>query len=517
MKKILFSIVSAGMLLAGMTSCTEDFKDMNADRYGVTKDQMQRDGYALSSSMTYIQGWVIPVDVNTNQFVECLLGGSYGGYLADSNSGFNGHNFAQYDPAENWNWVPFTDIIPKMFIGINGVKAVTDDPVALAVANVTKVYGMLRVTDIYGPIPYSKVGEDGKISTPYDSQEDVYNTMFDELTEAANVLSEHRQQNFSANADLIYGGVVENWIKFTNSLKLRMALRISGVAPAKARQMAEEAVAAGVMESNADNAALTPSGKNPFEVICWEYNNGDSHISADILSYMNGYNDPRRAAMFTQSTFTAEDVENGFIGLRNGVQIPSGGTEKLYANMKVSDNDKVQWMNAAEVCFLRAEGALKGWNMGGTAQQFYEQGVRLSFEQWGVNGADAYLADATSTPALHRDPVNAVFNYSGTAPTITISWDDAATDAEKLERIITQKWIANFPLGQEAWAEYRRTGYPRLMPVMVNNSNGVVSDSRMARRLRYPQTERSENTDNYQAAVVMLGGADTMGDRKSVV
>ena len=166
-------------------------------------------------------------------------------------------------------------------------------------------------------------------------------------------------------------------------------------------------------------------------------------------------------------------------------------------------------MNAAEVAFLRAEGALKNWNMGGTAGNFYKKGVELSFEQWGVKGAAAYLADKTSTPAVYTDPAG-LNSYSGPVSTITIAWDDNNTVEQQLERIITQKWLAMFPLGLEAWSDYRRTGYPKLMPVKVNNSGGVVSSERGARRLSYPQEERSNNLDNYNVAVEMLGGADNM-------
>jgi hypothetical protein len=146
------------------------------------------------------------------------------------------------------------------------------------------------------------------------------------------------------------------------------------------------------------------------------------------------------------------------------------------------------------------------------AEKCYEEGVQLSFEQWGATGAEAYLADDTSTQTLYKDPVNPSFSYEGTPSTITIKWDNAASFETNLERIITQKWIANFPLGLEAWAEYRRTGYPRLMKVQVNLSGGKVSTQRMARRLPYPQLERTDNTANYNDAVNnLLGGADNMG------
>jgi len=507
---IILSTLSAGLLL-GLTGCTNSYEDYNQDPYAVNKDEMQRDAYALSSAMLNMEGWVVPADVNTNQFTECLCGGSYGGYISDSNSGFAGKNFAQYSPENGWSRVLFKDIIPKMFIYSNQVNQITDNPVPRAVAQIIKVAGMQRVTDGYGPVPYSKVGAGGEITAPYDSQEAVYNLMFQQLDSAITTLTANRTAAFSPKADHVYSGNVEHWIKFANSLKLRMAMRISKVAPTKAKQLAEEAVSqtVGVMTSNDDNAQFTLSSTNPFEVIMYEYNGGDSRAGADITTYMNGYNDPRRGAMFTKTTFTKDNVANGYYGLRSGIAIPDGAISHAYSNYNVKTTTPLLWMNAAEVAFLRAEGALRGWNMGGTARDFYETGVRLSFGQWGVSGADSYLADKTSTPALYNDPMG-LNTYSGKMSSVTIAWDDAASMETNLERIITQKWLANFPLGQEAWSEYRRTGYPRLMPVVVNNSGGIVDSNRGARRLAYPQEERTNNNENYLNAVSLLGGPDNM-------
>lgn len=507
---IIMSAVALGMALS-LSGCTSNYEKYNQDPYAVTREEMQRDAYALSSAMLNLQGWVIPTNVNTNQFTECLLGGSYGGYLSDSNSGFAGKNFAQYSPENSWSRVLFNDIIPKLFIYSTEVYKVTDAAVPRAVADIIKVAGIHRVTDAYGPIPYSKVGQNGEITAAYDSQEEVYNLMFEQLTNAVTVLTENRTADFSAKADKVYNGKVESWIKFANSLKLRLALRISKVNPTKAQQMAEEAVAheIGVMTANTDNASLTISSTNPFEVVMYEYNGGDSRINAEITTYMNSYNDPRRDAIFTKSTFEDANITNGFFGLRSGIAIPDGATAHAYSNYKVATDDKLLWMNAAEVSFLRAEGELLNWNMGGTVQEFYEQGIRLSFEQWGVSGVDAYLADATSTPVPYVDPIGRN-SYTGEISTATIAWQETATNQQKLEKIITQKWLANFPLGLEAWADYRRTGYPKFMPVVVNNSGGIVDSKRGARRLAYPQEERTNNLANYSAAVSMLGGADNM-------
>lgn len=507
---IIMSAVALGMALS-LPGCTSNYEKYNQDPYAVTREEMQRDAYALSSAMLNLQGWVIPTNVNTNQFTECLLGGSYGGYLSDSNSGFAGKNFAQYSPENSWSRVLFNDIIPKLFIYSSEVYKVTDAEVPRAVADIVKVAGVHRVTDAYGPIPYSQVGKNGEITAAYDTQEEVYNLMFEQLTKAVDVLTRNRTADFSPNADKVYGGKVENWIKFANSLKLRLALRISKVNATKAKQMAEEAVKheVGVMTANTDNAMLTVSGKNPFSVVMYEYNGGDSRVNAEITSYMNGYKDPRREAMFTKTTFEGTTVQNDYNGLRSGIAIPDGTIAHAYSNYKVAPNDKMLWMNAAEVSFLRAEGELLGWDMNGNAQSFYEQGIRLSFEQWSASGGDTYLADKTSTPKPYVDPMGHN-SYLGDISTVTIAWNESDTKAMKLEKIITQKWLANFPLGLEAWSDYRRTGYPKMMPVVVNNSGGVVDVKRGARRLPYPQEERINNATNYNAAVGMLGGADNM-------
>ena len=171
------------------------------------------------------------------------------------------------------------------------------------------------------------------------------------------------------------------------------------------------------------------------------------------------------------------------------------------------------WMTSAEVQLTLAEGALRGWNMGGTAADFYAKGVTLSFEQWGVSGADAYLADNTSLPQLYVDPLG-TYSYNGVQPTITVAFDQSADFETNLERIVTQKYIAMFPNGNEAWAEFRRTGYPRLMPVAVNKNVNQVPQGEFARRLWYPQEEYKDNGQNVAAAIADLTPqADLMSSR----
>ena len=510
MKKNILKTIFIGSVLT-LGACTSNFIDINKEPSTVSKDEMEADDYLTRVPLLALQSEVITNEVNRNQFIECLLGGSFGGYLADSNMGFK-QKYSTYNPEEHWIQVTFNDLIPKAFQNFYTLQNSSDDKVQIAVAQVCKVSILAKVTDVYGPIPYSKVGEDGKQTAPYDSEKEVYKQMFQDLDEAIEALTESMGGKFSPLADRVYNGDVSSWAKYANSLKLRLAMRIVNADEALAQTKAEEAVnsEAGVFTSNADNAYFTTQ-KNPFRVVMYEYNGGDSRISADITSYMNGYDDPRRPFYFIISTFDESNItqSNGFHGLRSGVLVPQGEYRK-YSNMNVKIDDKLMWMNAAEITFLRAEGAIRGWNMQGNAEDLYNLGIELSFDQWGAQGVTQYINDKTKTPQQYKDP-QGYLNYTGVTSSCTIKWDESADFETKLEKIITQKWIANFPLGHEAWAEFRRTGYPRLMEPKDNLSGGTVSNKRMARRLMYPQIEYTDNNENVEQAVRdYLNGPDNM-------
>lgn len=170
-------------------------------------------------------------------------------------------------------------------------------------------------------------------------------------------------------------------------------------------------------------------------------------------------------------------------------------------------------MTAAEVYFLRAEGVLRGWNMKETAENLYNKGIEVSMEQWGVSGASAYITNDTNKPADYTDPKRSIYDEPA-ASQVTVKWDNNATNESKLEKIITQKWIAMFPEGKEAWAEFRRTGYPRLLPIEVNNSGGEIDSKVMIRRLRFSEKERTgNNRDEVIKATQFLKGADSPSTR----
>ena len=538
MKHLLYNFMAGGALLFSTAACTGDYEDINSNQF--QPGDLTADDYALISSMSNICGAVIPSDVNCNQFTDCLLGGTLGGYFSDG-ANFT-TSYVRNCAPDNWTSVFLKDskIISTLYTNISMVEGFCETSgqvVPLAIANIVKVAAMNRVTDAYGPIPYSAIGFEGAVKTPYDSQQDVYNKFFEELAAARAILLENRAAVMSPLADKVYSGDIDKWIKFCNSLQLRLAMRIVYADAALAKRRAEDAVNpanGGVIETNDENATWKnyETSTNSMRVAIM-YNAHDTRPSAEIACYLNGYNDPRISHYLTESGSPETPSLNGkpykdengnwmtspsgtslqYVGIRRGWQTFNTSWSVNFSDVNIPGNTPALWLNASEVAFLRAEGvAVFGSNMGGTAESFYNAGIRLSFENYGVGDqADAYIADATSVPAQFYDP-EGLNPWNGTIPAVTIKWDESATPAQKQQKIITQKWLANWTLGNEAWADYRRTGYPFLIPVAYNGSN-VVNINLGPRRLPYPTAEYTDNLVNVQKAVEMLGGPDNLATR----
>lgn len=530
MKSLINSII-LGMTTVAFVSCTGDYLEINSNPY--QPGDLTPDGYGLSSAMSNIAGCVVSPDVNTAQFTDCLLGGPMGGYYADSKVSGWDNTISNYNPTDNWTnvFLKSDKIIPVLYTNLTVVEKLCEesgDDMPLMVANIIKVAAMSRVTDTYGPIPYSQIGKDGKIETPYDPQDKVYDKFFEELTNSVNALNAKLVDNpdytIPSSADYVYKGDVKKWIRFANSLKMRLAMRIVYADKEKAQARFVEAmdpVNGGIMEQNDQNAMWDyfKSSSNPIYVAS-RYNSaegsltgGDSHAAADIICYMNGYNDNRREKYFVKSEYGYSE----YVGVRRGIELSTlGKNARKYSGINVAESDPVIWMNAAETYFLRAEAvAVHGFTNPHetmTAKDLYEEGIRKSFEQWGADLGN-YLEDDYNKPQTYNDP-ESVNSYSERLSEITVKWNDGAAQEEKLERIIIQKWIANWTLGNEAWADYRRTGYPKLIPATAegNKSGGKVDSELGARRMPYPADEYVSNKNNVLEAVSeYLKGADEMG------
>jgi len=509
-------------LLLLLTSCTGMYEQMNTNPNQVTAEQMEVKNYRTGTKVLNLQNLVVPVEEHIYQFNESLSGGPFAGYIGSTVDTWL-TRFETFNPSADWRKWPFSNVITETYAPYRGIVTGTDDEVANAFAKLLRVAIMHRVTDSYGPIPYSDILTNEGITVKYDSQEDVYMSMFSEIDEAIEVFRENIGLDASSwsTYDYVYYGNISQWLRYANSLKLRMAMRLSYVNPALAREKASEAISAGVITSNADNAQMH-AVENRTTLI---YNDwADHRVGADIINYMNGYEDPRREKMFTAIDVTeAGAAVKKYFGVRIGSDV-SGKTAFIsnYSNMIVSSTDPYLWLNAAEVSFLMSEYELR-WGDASKAKELYEKGITLSFEERGAAGAAEYIADASRTPAIYTDPLG-TYSWPYRQSDITIAWEDsgnlaagtvpAADAAERnLERIITQKWIAIFPLGVEGWSEYRRTGYPRLLPAVQDKSNGTVDLNRHARRMTWPAEEYSMNGANLSEAISILD-AETSGNRK---
>lgn len=502
-KRLYTGLIAAGSLLFAV-SCTGDFEDFNRNPAQPTDEEIMEGYYKLGAFFPQMLNYAYPAQENAYQMGENLVGDPYGRYLSVANSWTT--TFSTFNAPAGWINSPFNDAFEKVYGGWAQVKDLTGGEGQLyAWAQILRVTAMQRITDMYGPIPYSQI-EGGSIAVGYDSQEQVYRSMFTDLDNAIAVLTEFVAENpdYSAMAtfDQVYGGNFSKWIRYANSLKLRMAMRIVYADEAFARQKAEEAVnhPGGMIISNGDIAENAfPS--NPIWTMTTAW--GDSRVCADIVAYMNGYQDPRLSSYFTKSQ---HEGGSEYLGLRTGIAISGKDWSNKYSSTTYVQSDKTLWFNAAETAFLRAEGAIRGWNMGGTAQEFYEEGIRLSFSQWGAGGADTYIQNETLKPAGIEDPDPEL--AAAPISTITIKWSESDPFETKLERVITQKWIAMYPLGQEAWSEQRRTGYPKFFPVKVNSGDDSNLTTRLASRIPFPPDEKNNNAQNYEGAVNLLGGTD---------
>lgn len=527
-KKLLTLCLGASLLATA--GCTDKFDEWNTNPHQATEDMMNRDDLAVGSFFVQMQRNVFVLENLTSdgggigadvyQTIDNLAGASFAGYTGACNIWYGNSNFMTYNMFVDWRNTAFEHTYLYVMSPWNEIIKKTKEqerPQVAALANIVKVLAMSRITDMYGPLPYTKFGN-GDFSIPYDSQEVIYNSFFKDLDDAIKVLYDMYQKDSSVKVleryDYIYNGNMENWIRFANSLKLRLAMRLAYVNPTTAEQLAEEAVShpIGVMTKVTDAARLQHSDnfsyRHPLFVIATgEFN--DARMGATMDSYLNGYKDPRISSYFRMA-------ETGkYTGIRSGINInrEKYATSGNFSDLTAAGGDDIIWMNPAEVYFLRAEGASRGWDMKGDDKDLYESGIRTSFEFLGVSGADAYLTDNTSTPAPYTDPANNG-NSIGDGPLlgkITIKWNDEAEPEEKLERIITQKWIALYPDGQEAWSEFRRTGYPKVFPVVINNSGGTINTTKQVRRIPFPASEYRNNAENVNKAITLLGGGEDNG------
>jgi hypothetical protein len=525
-RRVLLAILGTALT----TACTSDFTEWNTNPNEATEDMLDWDNARTGSYFLQMEQNVLVVaqsaaGIGTDRYqtVEIMGGDGFVGYFGFPSPSINSAGRYNWNK-ESWYGDMFTTNYTRTMNAWRSLKQAIDDEndPRYALAQILKVAAMHRVTDTYGPIPYLSFGVENEV--PYDSQKDVYYRFFEELADAVETLAPYANagETLFTEYDCVYRGDLTKWVKFANSLRLRLAMHLAYVDASKAQQEAEAALAAplGVMTEATDIAQLQhisplETYESPIYIVgvSWK----DLRMGATLDSYMNGYEDPRLASYFNTTT------DGTYRGIRAGMANTvskdayapeaEGSLTGLFSVPNVNSTSNVVWMLASESYFLRAEGALRGWSMGDTAENLYRKGVETSFAENNAGDASSYLADDTLTPADYTDPVTAAYSTDARGD-ITIAWNEADGFEKNLERIITQKYIALYPNGQEAWTEFRRTGYPKVFPVCVNESNGGCVDTEtQIRRLAFPQSEYNTNREQLDKGIALLGGPDNPGTK----
>lgn len=378
-------------------------------------------------------------------------------------------------------------------------------------ARIWQAYAFMILTDTYGAIPYTEggAGYTDQIFFPkYDQQQDIYPKLIQELTEATVALN---ASGTVESSDVLYAGNIDKWKKFGYSLLLRAGMRLSKVDATKAQATVQAAFAGGVILTNADNAYmrhdanyLNPAGNmlNSTEAANWYLakpfvdtlkNNNDPRLSAIAIRYVGATSGPTQTPANGNTTAA---VQIGMpMGYDNGT-IPARATADGLASFydySQADRRRIAkttapmfFVTAAQTNLLLAEARFRGWiTSATTAAQYFSNGIAANMDQMATYDAGSAVAAGARDAYVAATPLTA---------------------GRELNQINTQYWIASVFNGPEAFANFRRSGFPALAPNPYNQPNNPdVPNGTFIRRIGYPTSELSVNTANVNAAIATMG------------
>ena len=503
--KPVFRALVFGLLVAVViSSCTTDYTEINTDKNAIATVGDAQLPFLFSGAIA-----AVPIG---DQIAENLFSAQYAQYFANNAAYFPSDRYTMVSDWAQGNFDPiYTRVVPQLQVILE-----QKDPgsAEAALANIWWVFAFHRITDYWGPIPYFSAGQPGT-SVVYDPQDKIYDDFFKRLAAAVVILETKRSETPFGKFDLLYNGNVDKWIKFANTLRLRLAVRVSNVDPTRAKTEGEAAFAGGVFTSSPGDDTYAPRNSLDPNRISQMSDWNEFRMSATMESLLKGYDDPRKAEYFipAKNTGTYEGLRNGLSEnqLGDAMNRPDANshvgprwTSLAYGGISDHLFTPANIMCAAEAWFLRAEGALLEWDMGGTAKELYENGIRNSLIQWSITDA-AVIQNYINSTAVPTPPGD--FLQSPSVANITVKFGNDINTQK--EQIATQKWLALFPDGMEAWADYRRGHYNKLYPV-ANSDNVDLTDptTQWIRRITFLLSEKQSNGPEVEKAVNLLGGAD---------
>ena len=511
MKKIFLAII----LTLGFFACTDNFEEANRNQFLISDAELDQDFNRLGSPF---QGLLS--NLFGHQIEEDLCHDNWTRMLGTPTPFVGGVNNTTYYMRWNtyWNRIYGSVMSPAAQV----IKQADEGgyEVFSSWAKLLQVIGISKLTSYHGPVIYSNFGVSGQANI-YDSEPDLYNKLFADLDAIQSVFAANQNYSGLTKFDASYGGDMSKWSKLVNSMRLRLAIRISNVAPALAKTQGEKAMSdpAGLISSNDENFNVSLYGNRlPMDVICFDW--GDTRMGAGMESFLVGLKDNRIASFFepaSDNSLYPEHPDWPYKGVHSGAWLDAKDQRLTYSKVSKSFRSvsSRRSFTYAEVLLCKAEAALRGWAGAGDAKENYEAGVRASFADWGAGGVDAYLADDTSTPIDYVDPKDSRNDWTSRSD-VTVAWNEADSNERKLEKIITQKWINNFTNANEAWCDHRRTGYPKLPLNTKNDSNadwGVIPADQFLKRAPFLNGERDNNPEGVADATQKLGGPDLISTR----
>lgn len=519
-----FAVIGANVT----TSCTDSFESLNTSNVQVNPADLP-----FAAQCTEPMTYCYPPQQNMFQFWTNLTIDLYGGYFMTPNG-----NFTNGDMGENrgHSGGMYENYYLHIFNNTRRIIAQCDADGSKGLAGVMRIvqaYGTLMTTDTYGPLPYSSIlSGENESYFEFDSQRSLYASMLNDLSTAMTDIKAMGEDEVTKlkTFDCWCNGDTELWIKVANTMQLRMALRLSKReaetgSSLNLKAIATEAAKNTLATVNKDILIDKKLENEMWLMFAW----GDCGFNANLVTLLSGLNDPRQPLYMTKNTGDITDKagnvtvkqDTKYLGIRFASGLPAKENSWgkfsgwIQGNSGSSYSMPLPIMKAAESYFLLAEAKLR-WDIGSeSVQSLYENGIRVSAKnelayRGGFAGIDAYpdgaidaYINGTTTQIDFVDPADPALSTPAVNH-LGVKWDESASKEVKFERIITQKWIALFPLSTEGWAEQRRTGYPRFFPAFVDESNGAVNKTEGVRRVIYSSQAYDANSKGLESGLNFL-------------
>ncbi|NPD45057.1 MULTISPECIES: SusD/RagB family nutrient-binding outer membrane lipoprotein [unclassified Lentimicrobium] len=477
------------------TSCIKDLTELNKDPNNSTEVDTEllfkyavkrgNGDYLTSSHLEYngLQQWVMYM---------ATRGGVESGNEYPSPAGGDGFWNSSYIDAMN-----NAQVVIRLTDGDSELSNLN------AAALIWKVFIMHRITDLWGDTPYSEAlqgNPDIEFTPTYDTQEAIYSQMLSQLETAVNSIDASKPF-VSESADLIYGGEIENWKRFANALRFRLAMRISSINASLSESTIRELQSEILIENESQTASFLYNSvynKPLYEATVIRYQEGAQYINPSkfLVDLLVNTNDPRIKNILKKTTlsdtypfideyrgvpnllpYNSEEWENYNLDAALGDPLGEWGDVSRVGQWFLNNDRPVQLLGYSEMCFLKAEAALKGW-WTADAGDLFKEGIASHIAYMNEYSTEVNITDIE------------ILNYSNQFQDIDLA------------DVITQKYILfTYENVFEAYADYRRTGYPVLLDYFEEGINLDI----FPRRLRYPYSEYTLNRDNYLQAVENQG------------